>query len=378
MDWSPQQIEAMKAVKAWIADKSGPQVFRLFGFAGTGKTTLATELAHTVRGSVLFGAFTGKAALMMQKKGCVGAKTIHSMIYVLDDEVQGKEKTWEPKFAINPNSAANFAKLIVIDECSMVGPELAADLLSFGCKVLVLGDPAQLPHIRGAGYFTDVRPDIMLTEVHRQARDNPIIRMSMIIREGGALDIGEYGESRVIGNGDIDAAQILAADQVLVGLNRTRRTYNQRIRALKGFADPADAPEKSGPKTGERLVCLRNNRDKKLMNGGLWTIKEIRKPHKLGVSLVVASDDHVERLPTKVVVRPEFFNGNEETLSTEDLRGTDQFTYGYALTTHKSQGSQWESVVVFDESAAFREDSKRWLYTAITRAEKRITVVQGR
>ena len=70
----------------------------------------------------------------------------------------------------------------------MVDEELGRDLLSFGKPVLVLGDPAQLPPVKGGGFFTEAEPDIMLTEVHRQAADNPIIRMSMVVREGGRLD----------------------------------------------------------------------------------------------------------------------------------------------------------------------------------------------
>ena len=77
----------------------------------------------------------------------------------------------------------------------MVDEELGRDLLSFGRKVLVLGDPAQLPPVKGGGFFTEAEPDVMLTEVHRQAADNPIIRLSMAIREGGQIERGIYGET---------------------------------------------------------------------------------------------------------------------------------------------------------------------------------------
>ena len=143
--WSPQQDEALRAVSEWLKDKSGPQVFRLFGWAGTGKSTLAVHLAQGVR-SVKYAAFTGKAALVMRKKGCKGASTIHSLIYSLVSEKEG-----EPKFALDPESDAATADLIVIDEVSMVDESLGRDLLSFGTKVLVLGDPFQLPPVQGAG-----------------------------------------------------------------------------------------------------------------------------------------------------------------------------------------------------------------------------------
>ena len=177
--WSPQQDRALKEIAAWL--KSGrPQIFRLFGYAGTGKTTLARHIAEGIDGETVFAAYTGKAALVLRNKGCTDARTIHSLIYRaqdLDEEV--------PSFVINEQSPANDAALIIIDECSMVDEELGRDLLSFGRPVLVLGDPAQLPPVKGGGFFTEAEPDFMLTEVHRQAADNPIVRMSMIVREGG-------------------------------------------------------------------------------------------------------------------------------------------------------------------------------------------------
>ena len=154
-------------------------IFRLFGYAGTGKTTLARHLAERVDGKVLFAAFTGKAALVMRSKGCERASTIHSLIY--KPRESGEEI---PSFDLWDDAPASKAALIVIDECSMVDAELGRDLMSFGVPVLVLGDPAQLPPIQGGGFFTDAEPDAMLTEVHRQAEDNPIIRLSMDIREG--------------------------------------------------------------------------------------------------------------------------------------------------------------------------------------------------
>ena len=201
MSWSPQQEGALKAVADWMK-RGEPQIFRLFGYAGAGKTTLARQLAEDAEGEVAFAAFTGKAALVLRSKGCKGARTIHSLIYRPRDA-----ETEEPTFVLNEDSAAAKASLVIIDECSMVDEALGRDLLSFGKPVLVLGDPAQLPPVRGGGFFTETEPDVMLTEVHRQAADNPIIRMSMTVREGGRLDPGAYGESRVITRAEIDSAR---------------------------------------------------------------------------------------------------------------------------------------------------------------------------
>ncbi len=363
MAWSPQQERAFKEVKSWLKDSSR-QVFYLAGFAGTGKTTMAKELAGSVNGKVLFGAYTGKAALVLRRKGCSGASTIHSLIYKVD-ETEG----WQPKFLLSAGSGVKEAALVVIDECSMVDEALGRDLLSFGAKVLVLGDPAQLPPVKGDGFFTSGRPDFMLTEVHRQAAENPIIRMSMAVREGGGLEYGSYGESKVIPYADVDQAEVLGADQIIVGLNRSRRTYNQRMRVLLGHASPL-------PVVGDRLVCLRNNREKKLLNGGLWTVESLGRRSKRGLKMLCRSDDHVKGKPTEILVLEDFFTGDEKDIPWEEKRGTDEFTYGYALTCHKSQGSQWDNVYLFNESSAFRDTRKEWLYTAITRAAEKVTVVQ--
>ncbi len=352
----------MRAVARWLEAADRP-IFRLFGYAGTGKTTLARHVAEAVDGDVLFAAFTGKAALVLREKGCPDASTIHSLIY----RSRGQGETG-PRFVVNRQSAAAKAKLIVIDECSMVDEDLGRDLLGFGTPVLVLGDPAQLPPVKGAGYFTEHPPDAMLTEVHRQAKDDPIIDLSIRVREGGTLERGQYGESRVISRREIDADAILKADQVLVGLNKSRRLYTTRIRQLLGFRDPM-------PAVGETLVCLRNDKTKGVLNGGIFTVKRLAGEEKGCLAMDVAPEEE-ERRSIRVEVPREFFEGREDELSFALRRKSDEFDYGYVLTVHKAQGSQWDDVVLFDESWAFREHRARWLYTGLTRAAKRLTVVQ--
>ena len=236
--FTPHQDAALKAVADWLKAKPGrngtPPVFRLFGYAGTGKTTLARHIAEGVDGEVKFAAFTGKAALVMRNKGCDNASTIHSLIYRARES--GEE---QPSFELWDDAPASKAKLIVIDECSMVDAELGRDLMSFDCPLLVLGDPAQLPPIQGGGFFTDCEPDAMLTEVHRQAQDDPIVRMSMDVREGRELDIGRYGESEVVvAQRARSRSGCMDADQVLVGRNNTRRAYNMRVRQRQNIEDP--------------------------------------------------------------------------------------------------------------------------------------------
>jgi ATP-dependent exoDNAse (exonuclease V) alpha subunit len=362
MQWSPQQDAALLAVAGWLRDPRAPQVFRLFGWAGTGKSTLAVHLAQDA-GRVVYAAFTGKAALVMRKRGCEGASTIHSLIYRLKEEKGG-----QPEFELNPDSEIVDADLVVIDEVSMVNEELGRDLLSFGVKVLVLGDPFQLPPVSGAGFFTEAEPDVMLTEIHRQAADNPIIRMSMDIREGRGLQFGVFGESRVIHMSEVQREEVTAADQIIVGKNKTRVLYNDRMRELRGY--PRQIPVE-----GDRLICLRNNREKGLLNGQMWTAIQVkRKPANI-LQILLDPEDGARADKLMVHTHEFFFSGREDELTWPQRKGVDEFTFGYCVTAHKAQGSQWDNVYLFDESSTFREDRERWKYTAVTRAAERITVV---
>jgi exodeoxyribonuclease-5 len=365
--FSPEQDAALKAVAGWLKAKPGqggtPQVFRLFGYAGTGKTTLARHIAEGVEGKVQFAAFTGKAAQVMRGKGCAGASTIHSLIYKTQES--GAET---PSFELWDDAPASKAALIIVDECSMVDAELGRDLKSFGVPLLVLGDPAQLPPIQGGGYFTDGAPDAMLTEVHRQALDDPIIKLSMDIRAGRRLVPGRYGETQVLTRDDLDPQRVLDADQVLVGRNVTRRAYNARLRERRGF-------DEALPIAGDKLVCLRNNRRKGLFNGGLWTVKERPRPRRRILRMHLKPDDGTGDRVMKVSVRPECFTGGIEQLEWPQRKKYDEFDFGYVLTVHKAQGSQWDDVVLFDESFAFPDSRDRWLYTGVTRAARRLTVI---
>lgn len=365
--FTPQQEAALKAVSRWLKDRPGspgcPQVFRLFGYAGTGKTTLARHIAQDVQGRVLYAAFTGKAALVMRAKGCEGATTIHSLIYRPTDP-----NAETPTFTLHEDSPAAGARLIVIDECSMVDAELGRDLMSFGAPVLVLGDPAQLPPIQGGGYFTEHEPDAMLTEVHRQARDDPIVRLSMDIRDGRRLEPGQYGRSQVVRRSSLDPERVLQADQVLVGRNATRRAYNARLRSLRGLDGPL-------PQAGDKLVALRNNKRKGLFNGSLWTVASARARKSGVMSMRITPEDEVGAKAMRVSTRAECFTGGIEDLPWDSRRRHDEFDFGYVLTVHKAQGSQWDDVVLFDESFAFPETAARWLYTGVTRAARRLTVV---
>ncbi len=375
MEFAPQQDEALKAVARWLKEGRAP-LFRLFGYAGTGKTTLARHFAENVDGEVLFAAFTGKAAQVLRSKGATNARTIHSLIYrsrgeeEVSDEETGKTSI-SPMFTITRQSPVSKAALVVVDECSMVDEALGKDLMSFGTPILVLGDPGQLPPVSGGGYFTNQEPDYLLTDIHRQARDNPILHLAMQIREGGDIAYGDYGAARVIGRNEVDQSLVLDADQVLVGTNKTRRRYNQRLRELKGFTTEY-------PQSGDKLVCLRNDPAKGLLNGSLWQVmsssKETVKP---GINLMIRpEDDDMDRGAAKIKLLKAAFENVTEEIPWTTRKRYDDFDFGYALTVHKAQGSQWNNVVLFDESYAFRDTRERWLYTAITRAAETLTIVR--
>lgn len=375
MEFTAEQERALVAVSRWL--KAGDrQIFRLFGYAGTGKTTLARHLAEGVDGDVLFAAFTGKAAQVLRSRGAPKASTIHSLIYrprgeeVVEDTDTGRTNL-APTFALNRQSPVSKAALVVIDECSMVDEQLGGDLLSFGTPILVLGDPGQLPPVSGGGYFTEHQPDVLLEEIHRQARNNPIVDLAQSVREGRELMHGDYGETaKVIPKSRLTSDIVLDADQVLVGVNRTRKRYNRRLRELKGF-------EGHLPAVGDKLVCLRNDTAKGLLNGSLWQVTSAPRTVKPSMNLLVRSeDDGIERINARVKLLKAAFEDVVEQLPWQLRRRHDDFDFGYALTVHKAQGSQWNDVVLFDESYAFREHRARWLYTAVTRAAQRLTIVK--
>lgn len=412
MDWSPQQAAALRDAEAWLHSTGGSKVFRMFGYAGTGKSTLAQhigEMEKERRGFVQYAAFTGKAAVVMRKKGCVNAKTLHSIIYTshdksrqelerltellaqtsgpavkkVNDQIAAEvENLKAPGFSLKPDAltiwsppdendertAVDTISLFVIDECSMVDDRLGQDLVGFGARVLVLGDPAQLPPVAaGAGYFTNAKPDVLLTEIHRQALDSPIISMADTIRHGGALKLGDYGHGcAVVAANDLTAEDWMAADQILVGKNDTRKAFNRRVRALKGY-------EGFLPQPGEKLVCLRNNHEAGLLNGSLWeVVKSEDRPEGSTFLLKVKSLDDAGTLITTFAHKAHFL-GIE--LDPYERRDADEFDFGYALTVHKSQGSQWDSVILYDEWQN-RNSKAQWQYTGVTRAAERITVVR--
>lgn len=366
-NWSSQQSAALSDLQKWLDDKRpASQIFRIAGYAGTGKTTIAKEIPALLRrGKVHYCAFTGKAASVMAGKGCHGARTIHSLIYRPVEKLGG-----EVEFVVCEDADISPFDVLAVDEGSMVNNEMLDDMLSFGCRIVSFLDPFQLPPVSGTGVLVTGTPDVMLTEIHRQAAENPIIRLSMRLRDGQWLEQGRYGDSRVCRMDELSVDDIAKADMRLVGRNSTRHQWNSTMRKLLGF-------DAGHPLRNEQLVCLKNNKDNGLLNGTLWKVDSAAVRPSGKINLRITADDagffpqHVE-----TIAHPEPFRGAEIPGDWRDRKAYDEFDFGYAMTVHKAQGSAWPHVVVKNEAGVFRDDALRWIYTAITRASDRVTVVQ--
>lgn len=364
MEWTAQQVEALERIDKFLKNPR-QKVFKLHGMAGTGKSTLMPEAGNLAGGTVVYGAPTGKAALRLREAGCHNANTLHSLMYEVIDEF-ATPLEWRLRHQIGTDGA----KLVAVDEASMVGPDIGRDLEDVTRKLLVVGDPMQLPPVKGEGHFM-TKPDMLLTDIRRQAEDNPIIQLSLQLREGQDLAEGQYGDTVVASRYDLPKGLMLEHDIVICGTNLTRHRINTKFREHRGWGDPAS------PKVGDRLVCLKNNRELGLMNGSLWDVLgvEIQRRPKVARMQIQAADG-LSAVKTQVLVPIEFFEGLEDGLDKRFRARHQEFTYGYALTCHKSQGSQWDKVFVVDEARVFKDFRYRWMYTAVTRAAKSLTVAQ--
>ncbi len=377
--WTTSHEKALADVSRWMRGGSATgQVYRLFGYAGVGKSTLVKELVAGSPRPWLFASYTGKAALVMRQKGCAGAQTIHSLIYRPSGEVRPEDGgRAQPTFRLHDDSPLRWAPGVVLDECSMIDEEMATDLLSFGKKILVCGDPAQLPPVSGGGYFTTGQPDFLLTEVHRQARESGILDLATFVREGGNpwTRVGWSTDDCAVvprgrGTGEL-WGRMVNADQVLVGLNRTRHMFNARYRKLLHIESPWPVPD-------DKVVCLRNERRVGLFNGSMWRVgSALVSDDERIVDLDLTSED-ATMADVSVKAWTHHFAARERELDDLDVvrLGRSEFDYGYNITCHKSQGSQWDDVVLFDESRSFDADTaRRWLYTGVTRAARKLLVV---
>jgi exodeoxyribonuclease V len=384
---SVDQVAALRAIGAWYRAKSEPYL-TLGGYAGTGKTTLIAFLRQALsefdaHATVGFCAYTGKASRVLQEKLREGGgmrrgdsiSTIHSLIYTTQERATGAV-SWVRKDALDRS-------LIVVDEASMVDEAIWKDLISFGVPILAVGDHGQLPPV-GSSFNLMDKPQVRLERIFRQEEESAIIEVATLARESGLLPIAQYGPGVV----KLDRAQpetgALVGEMienwrpellVLCGYNATRVRLNRAIREARDFGTPE-------PSSGDRVVCLRNNRAKHIFNGMIGHI--IRAVPALGeegqawyeAEIGLDGEDYTY---SGYILREQF--GARAALPDVPLapdgdRG-DLWDFGYALTVHKAQGSQSPAVLVFEErfKRSSDEDYRRWLYTAVTRAQTKLTIV---
>jgi len=339
----------------------------------TGKSTIVNAIVNNlgITNNTTFATFTGKASLVLNRKGNP-AQTLHRLMYVIEEDLSYAGYTklvFRKRDFIDPS-----IKLIVVDEISMVDSELMRDLLSFGVPIIALGDPGQLPPVKGDsnGYLDN--PDVFLEEIHRQAAGNPIIYLSMLARQGKKIEMGKYGTNVLVVSPDqiTDSAmrRLGTKGQIICGYNRSRTAINSRVRQMLGF-------ESDLPEIGDKVICTRNNwmeavEGTPLINGTIGEVTGVgginRRENKLLLSFQpdFANTSYIDlECDTQ-----EFLNVPKDKVIRNDY---NKFDYGYAITCHKSQGAEFDDVLLFEEILN-PEMHSRWFYTGITRAAKTLVI----
>lgn len=380
---SPDQQTAHDTiVKFWLDfnaekdEKKRVYLIKLGGFAGTGKTTITDKTIMSIlaleterkdeRIRIAFLAFTGKAANVLRTKLSFldgendFCGTIHSLIYIPITK-NGLIIGWKKADDVDYD-------LIVIDEASMVDEKIARDIFSFKKPVIAIGDHGQLPPISG-DFNLMAKPDIRLEQIHRQAQDNPIIQVSMEVRKYFKLFPKQYGEGvckREIKNLAEEIFKVITPKGgkiplFLCAFNGTRVFINNCVRsALKIKAKE--------PIKGDRVICLKNNRDEGIYNGMTGNIVAIKSHDKDTYEVTIQFDGEKE---TWEGIISKFQFGQKQTPQRWDVHKLGNlFDFGYCLTVHKSQGSEAADVIVIEQRMPDYDDHlfSRWLYTAVTRA----------
>lgn len=388
MRLSPDQSAAADAIASWLRTPA-KKSFKLGGYAGTGKTTTIQELINkgALGPDVACCAPTGKAAQVLSRRlGGIKATTIHQLIY--QPRIRGSERLAALKAqydrtrdqALLPKIAAEEKRVgeltfvskdwvnispgtvLVVDEASMVTPQMAVDLSRTSAKIIYVGDPGQLPPVKASQFFAN--PDFTLTQVHRQALQSPIIRASLAIREDGPMP-ENCPEFMRVKKGATGHEEYNSADVILCGMNLTRMKFNRFMRKLNNRATML-------PCEGDVIIVTKNNYAFGLMNGQLATAIGTADvcPHTGDHSLLIRADDgDVVTIP---IDPAQFLAHYTEGKHLDECDNSIVCaTYGYAITVHKAQGSEWPSVILADDAGG-KFPRKPWLYTAVTRAKEHL------
>ena len=367
------------------------------GYAGTGKSTLVRfiisalgQLGVDPAQDVCFSAFTGKAVQVLAKKGNKNTKTLHKLLY---DSFPRPDGTFirKPKIDLGYH-------VVVVDEVSMAPKSLMDLLFTHGCYVICLGDPYQLPPINSNedNHLLD-HPHIFLDEIMRQAAESEIIQLTMKIRNQEEIDHFIGNEVQVLNNNELNTGMLQWADQILCATNKTRLNLNQQVRALNGVEGNAL------PQAGEKLICLRNywgllsEDGNDLINGTIGFLKNNFQtnfflPRWIGGQVLDVTQTDFEtdtgdlymglEMDTHMILTGDKCMDSRLAYRLSKNPNTQhlvplEFVFGYAITCHKSQGSEWDKVLVIEEGFPFdKEEHSRWLYTACTRAAEKLVLVR--
>ena len=366
------------------------------GYAGTGKSTLVKFIISALPNinpdkDVVYTSFTGKATQVLHNKGNKNTLTLHKLLYESHPRPDGT-------FFRRPVAGIPF-KVVVVDEISMVPKTLMELLMKYNVYIIGLGDPFQLPPVdKNEDNHLLYHPDIFLDEIMRQAAESEIIQLTMKIRNGEPIDNFKGKEVQILSKEELSTGMLMWADQVLVATNATRQSINEQMRGLYNkHGDPQD---------GDKLICCRNYWEDEslggsaLVNGTIGYLSNsynsfVKIPHFLDgkgqtVDLIVGDFiSETEEIYPNVRMDKKLILEGTKTLDfrTEYKIGKNkqyrgllpyEFTYGYAITTHRAQGSEWDKVLVIEEKFPFsKEEHARWLYTACTRASQKLVLIRA-
>lgn len=367
---TPDQQEAYDEIVSW----NGRQI-TVGGYAGTGKTTLIKQLLkHSRFDQWAVASFTGKAVDVLRNKGIARAQTIHSMMYSVKQDRE--------TYALYFNRVDDLGKRgVIIDEASMVDMTMLRDLKRFDVPVIWVGDMGQLEPI-GEDPQLMADPDIRLEQIHRQALQSPIVRLSFMIRQDTCISdwFKQADGQGLIMNRQSEAVYSNLVDfatregtMVICGFNRTRKHINEEARKIRGYTEPVCC--------GDKLMCLANNREMGVFNGMVCTVQNEPKLLEGSVySIDVKTDDDAKtktyRADMSAVIDPDFDKRrwmfeNKQRVDAGAPNDLTLWDYAYAITCHKAQGSEADEVAVWDQQCD-AWDSVRWRYTAVTRAKKKL------
>ena len=363
----------------YITGKSDKQYVSLSGPAGSGKTTMiryAIEYIGLNIDQVVCAAYVGKAVTVLNTHG-LNSRTVHSLIYVsvpmpeVDENGhvlrdRNGEEIIKMKF-IKREELDQPYSLIVIDEASMINDSLRDEILSFGVPVIFIGDKNQLEPIFGHGSVM-LYPDFILTQIMRQKENDPIIALSQMAIKNIPFQPGTYGNSKVLTELPLTKKILTDYDVIIVSTNNRRESLNNFIRSR--LLDQHSI----FPIPGERMICRQNNWNVSIGNGLFLTngtagdVMDIYKSKSNKFFEIDFRADVSKMTTKKIKVDLSYLKATPEERKLMGLSKYNKFEYGYAITAHLSQGSQYSRVLFIDEAFGSIETRCKLRYTAITRA----------